>query len=109
MTTRLRRRKPSTIDAWRTLVMFFENDTSGELATLRTATENAVSERIRLQRSSREVSVPDISLSAFRATAGKGRVASGSQRSSIDRFALAMPRAGVIAFLPCFLSSAIRM
>src|SRR5450631_1601793 len=67
-----RRRKPSSIDAWSTLVTSLEKATRGELAILRTAVENAGSERIRLHSSSKGVSVPAISFNAFSAIAGKG-------------------------------------
>src|SRR5260370_28604837 len=72
MTRLRRRRKPSSIDACRTLVTFLENATSGELAILRTAVENAGSDRIRLHSSSKDVSVPAIIFSAFKPRAGKG-------------------------------------
>src|SRR5271157_4438853 len=79
ITTPRKRWKPSNIDACKTLVMFLEKATRGELAILRIAVENAGSERIRLHRSSRDVSVPAIRFSALRATAGKGGSLSGCQ------------------------------
>src|SRR5271157_2457993 len=96
ITTLRRRWKPSSIDAWSTLVMSLEKATRGELAILRIAVENAGSERIRLQSSSKDVSVPDIRRSAFSAIAGKGRILSGSQTSGFA--ALDVPVARVIAF-----------
>lgn len=87
----LRRRKPSSIDACNTLVTFLGKATRGELAILRTAIENAGSERIRLQSSSKDVSVPDISLSAFSAMAGKGGMMPGSHCSSLGSAALDVP------------------
>src|SRR5271165_4100925 len=98
MTVLLRRRKPSTIDAWRTLVTFLGKATSGEFAILRTATENATSERIRSHSSSRDVSVPAISFSAFSAIDGKGGILSGSHLSSIGSAAFEVLVACVIAF-----------
>ena len=100
ITTLRRRWKPSSIDACSTLVMFLEKATRGELAILRTAVENARSERIRLQSSSKDVSVPDIKFNAFSATAGKGGILSGSHCSSIGSPALDVLVAKVIAF-PC--------
>jgi predicted secreted protein len=51
MTTLRRRPKPSSIDACIDAGDVFEKATSGELAILRTAVENAGSARIRLQSS----------------------------------------------------------
>src|SRR5271169_2824556 len=96
----LRRWKPSSIDACSTLVISLENATRGELAILRTAVENATSERIKLQSSSKDVSVPDIRFSAFSAIAGKGGILSGSHRSSVASRAWDVSVARVITF-PC--------
>ncbi len=79
ITTLLKRRKPSSIEACITLVMSFENATRGELAMRSTSVENAASGRIRLHNSIREVSVPAIRFSAFSATAGNGGTSSGRQ------------------------------
>jgi hypothetical protein len=79
ITTHFSRRKPSTIEACITFVMFLENATSGEFAILRIALENAGSERTRLHSAGNEVSRPDTRVSAFSATAGKGGSCSGLQ------------------------------
>jgi hypothetical protein len=86
MITLLRRRNPSSIDACRTLVQFLEKATRGELAIFRTATDMAASDRIRLQSSSKDVSVPDIRFNAFNAIAGKGGILCGSQLISVAAF-----------------------
>ncbi len=77
MTTLFRRRKPSSMEACTTLVMFLENATRGELAIRRMAVEKAGSGRISSQSSSNEVSRPAIRFRAFRAIAGKGGSFSG--------------------------------
>src|ERR1700687_4302437 len=96
ITTLLKRRKPRSIDAWSTLVMFLENATRGELAIRRTAVENAGSERIRLQSSGKDVFLPDINFSALSAMAGKGGTLSGSHCSSAGSAALNVLVARVI-------------
>ena len=72
MTSLRKRRNPSSIDARRTLVISLEKATSGELAILRTSAANTGSGRIRSHSSRKEVSVPDNTFRALKATRGKG-------------------------------------
>src|SRR5882757_6414891 len=71
-TTLRKRRKPSSIEACRMLVISFEKAIRGELAILRISPANTGSQRTRLHSSAREVSVPAITLSALSAIAGNG-------------------------------------
>src|SRR6266852_2817580 len=72
MTSLLKRRNPSSIDACRTLVISLGKATSGELAILRTSAANTGSGRIRSHSSRKEVSVPDNTFRALNATRGNG-------------------------------------
>jgi hypothetical protein len=71
-TTLRKRRKPSSIDACKMLVISLEKATSGELAILRISPANIGSQRTTPHSSDKELSVPAITLSARSATAGNG-------------------------------------
>src|SRR5271157_5558961 len=100
MATLFKRRKPSKIDACITLMISLEKPTSGELASLRIAAENAVSERIRSQSSRKDVSVPAIRFSACNAIAGNGGRLSNAHRSSNGAAAFALSTARNIITAP---------
>src|SRR5580765_6515245 len=96
MTSLRKRRKPSSIDACRTLVISLGNATSGELAILRISATNTGSGRTRSHSSRRDVSVPDKTLIALSATgenggrlSNAGSISRGS--ASLDGLAMRVP------------------